>query len=31
MFRLHVLDRAERNDVAPPETIVVLDNPYVAR
>ena len=31
MYKVHVLDHAERNDATPPEQIVVVDNPYLVR
>ena len=31
MYKVHVLDHAERNDRTPPEQTVVVDNPYLVR
>ena len=31
MFKLHVFDHPERQDVSPPADVLVIDNPYLAR
>ena len=31
MYKVHVLDHAERNDATPPDQIVAVENPYLVR
>ena len=30
MYKLHVLDHEERNNLTPPESVVRVENPYLA-